>query len=120
MHELYIAESIIRTLRESLPADVTPDRVREAHVECGQLDAVIPETLQFLFDAIKAQHRLDDARLVIREIPVRCRCEACRAEFGLDLPVFICPECGGQNVQTLAGRGIRLVKINATDTEGEE
>ena len=119
MHELYIAESIIRSVKQSLPEEVAPDQVREACVECGKLDAVVPETLEFMFDSVKSESGLPNATLLIKEIPLLCRCDDCAHEFGLDLPIFVCPECRGGGVTVLQGRGIRLVKIKATDPEGD-
>jgi len=119
MHELYIAQSIIGSVKKSLPANVTCSMVREIYVECGSLDAVVPETLQFLFEAIKSEYEMDKAELHVRDIPVVCRCKSCANEFGIELPVFICPECRSGNVEVIQGRGIHLTKIEAIDLEGE-
>lgn len=118
MHELYIAQSIIGSVKKSLPDDVAPDRVTLVKVEAGQLDAVVNETLVFLFDAIKADSGLPAATLAVETIPVRCRCNACTHEFTLDLPIFLCPLCESGDVHVLQGRGIRLTGITA-DVEEE-
>jgi hydrogenase nickel incorporation protein HypA/HybF len=115
MHELFIAQSIIQTVRNSLPNDVDAARVREIHVECGKLDAVIPENLEFLFNAIKSQSHLDMANLQIVEIDVRCRCRGCGHEFSIDIPLFLCPSCQSGDVEVVTGRGIRLVKLCVDD-----
>lgn len=120
MHELYIAESILKSVSEALPENLPPASVRQVRVEVGQLDAVIPETLTFLFDAIKASHGMSRAELLIESIEVRCRCRQCHRQFGLDLPVFLCPDCGSGQVDVLRGRGITLRRITAQDYEGEE
>jgi hydrogenase nickel incorporation protein HypA/HybF len=117
MHELYIAESILKSVRDSLPPVVLPTSVLKVDVEAGQLDAVIPETLIFLFDAIKASHDMPRAELSVETIPVKCRCRDCSSEFSLDLPIFLCPTCNGGNVEVMQGRGIRLTNITAEDTE---
>ncbi|RPH94639.1 hydrogenase maturation nickel metallochaperone HypA [candidate division KSB1 bacterium] len=113
MHELYIAQSIISSVKKSLPNNVTADQVTHVRVEAGQLDAVVDETLIFLFDAIKAESGLSAATLTVEIIPVRCRCKACAHEFTLDLPIFLCPQCGSGDVDLLQGRGIRLTGIKA-------
>lgn len=115
MHELYIAQSIIGTVKKSLPEDLHSSLVRKVHVACGQLDAVVPETLEFLFDAIKNDYEMPESQLVIQVIPVLCRCTDCKNEFSLELPVFVCPACGSGHVAVLQGRGIRLTKIEAAD-----
>ncbi len=119
MHELYIAQSIIGSVKKSLPEGVKNSAVREIHVECGQLDAIVPDSLRFLFDSIKSEQCMAESELLIQTIPVICECKDCKNSFGLDLPVFICPECGSGNIEVVQGRGIRLTKIEATDSKGE-
>ena len=119
MHELYIAQSILNSVRKSLPADVAPERVTEVRVEVGELDAVVPDTLTFLFDAIKTDFGMPSASLAIDEIPVRCACRDCGEVFSLELPIFICPKCRSGRVEVLQGRGIKLTGIMAEDPEEE-
>jgi hydrogenase nickel incorporation protein HypA/HybF len=117
MHELYLCQSIISSVKKSLPESIAPERVTEVRVEVGQLDAVVPETLTFLFDAIKGESGLKDATLAVTQIDVACRCRDCTHEFSMDLPIFICPACGSGNVEVLRGRGIMLTGITATDND---
>ena len=117
MHELYITECIFESVKTALPAGVLPASVQQVQVQVGQLDAVIPETLTFLFDAIKESQGMPQAKLDIEQINVLCRCQDCNFEFGIDLPLFLCPACGGGQVDVLQGRGITLIKIIAEDVD---
>ena len=120
MHELYIAESILSSVKASLPVGILPEQVTRVEVLVGRLDAVVPETLQFLFDAIKADKGYPRAVLHLTDELVECFCNDCSAEFQLDEPVFICPSCGSVKIQVVKGRGITLIRIEAevedTDT----
>ena len=118
MHELYIAQCILKSVCDSLPPEMEPERVESVQIQVGHLDAVVPETLRFLFEAIKSEYGCSQAKLVIEEIPVRCRCVLCAHEFGIDLPIFICPDCGSTEVRVLQGRGITLTGITATEMTG--
>lgn len=118
MHELYIAECILKSVRDSLPPQVACSAVDEVRVDVGRLDAVVPETLQFLFDAIKAGQDMPHAELKLTVIPVNCRCRECSLEFRITEPLFICTGCGSGKIDVLSGRGIRLTGITARDTEG--
>ncbi len=115
MHELYIAECILKAARKALPDDVNRANVSGIHVRVGQLDAVVPESLQFLFDAIKAQHDLPNAQLEIAAEQVQCQCNQCEARFSIAEPVFICPTCESVDVSILAGRGIVLQSITVKE-----
>jgi hydrogenase nickel incorporation protein HypA/HybF len=120
MHELYIAECILQTARKALSADLEPEEIEDLYVRAGRLDAVVPESLMFLFDAIKASHRMPHASLHIDEVEVRCCCERCQSEFTLDAPVFICPSCGSGDVRVLSGRGIFLERMTIHERASHE
>ena len=115
MHELYITECILKSVNEALPAGVSPASVQKVHIQVGQLDAVIPETLAFLFDAIKESQGMPQAALDIEHIDVLCRCQDCSYEFGIDMALFLCPACGSGQVDVLRGRGITLTRIIAEE-----
>ena len=117
MHELYIAQSILKSVQKSLPPEVNAADVAQVRVECGQLDAVVPETLVFLFDAIKSESQMPNATLMVEQIPVACICRECSQEFDLEMPVFICPSCQSGDVELLRGRGIRLTGITVNENE---
>ena len=111
MHELYIAECVLKSAKKSLPADTVPEAIELVCIRVGKLDAVIPESLKFLFDAIKPAHNMPHAALEIEEEAVKCRCKSCQVEFALNEPVFVCPECGHRDLTIIAGRGITLQQI---------
>jgi hydrogenase nickel incorporation protein HypA/HybF len=117
MHELYLAQCILSSVKKSLPPEVLPEWVAEVRVQVGKLDAVVPDTLTFLFDAIKADSGMANAVISVEEIPVVCRCSDCSHEFEMDIPVFICPSCGGNRLDVLSGKGIMLTGITANDPE---
>jgi hydrogenase nickel incorporation protein HypA/HybF len=115
MHELYIAQCILDGVRRSLPADVDAGAVRTVTVRVGKLDAVVHDSLTFLFEAIKHNSGFDEAELLIEEEPVRLGCRCCGLEFSIDEPIFLCPGCGSADVATLSGRGITLQGITIAE-----
>jgi hydrogenase nickel incorporation protein HypA/HybF len=119
MHELYITECLLKTARESLPPEVPPEAVQSIIVQVGALDAVVPETLLFLFDSLKGSSGMPNAELQIETIEVLCHCKECGHEFGVELPVFICEHCGSGCVDVVRGRGITLTRIVAEDRSPE-
>ena len=117
MHELYIAECILKSVQRSLPVGCQASDVDTVHVRVGKLDAVVPDSLSFLFDAIKSAQGMPNARLELEEEDVRCQCKACRAEFSLTEPLFQCPECQYHDLKLIAGRGITLMKFTVKERE---
>ncbi len=119
MHELYIAECIIKQAKLALPLDSVEEDIAQVCVKVGQLDAVSSESLIFLFDAIKSTCGLSAARLLIEEESVRCRCRECRSDFGVQDPIFACPYCGATRVAVTQGRGITLMSISMKERHGD-
>ena len=69
MHELAIAESIIETALDLLKKR-NADRITEIGLRIGRLSDVVPDALEFGFDACKRETPLADAKLSIEKIPV--------------------------------------------------
>ena len=111
MHELYLADAILRNACASLPQNLTPDAIQCLKVDVGALDAVVPENLVFLFDALKKDYGAVRAELIVNRVEVICQCRDCRSEFTLDTPVFRCPQCSSPRVDLLQGRGLTLTEI---------
>ena len=84
----------------------------------GALDAVVHESLVFMFDSIKSSFGMPQIKLSLERIDVICSCIDCLHNFQINLPVFVCPECGGGRVKVMRGRGIRLKRIIIEDFEG--
>jgi hydrogenase nickel incorporation protein HypA/HybF len=115
MHELYLAECIAKQTLASLPANLSGESVSDIRVRIGDLDAVMVDTLNFMFDAIKHEHNLSAARLRIDSEQVRCMCTSCHSEFTIVEPVFVCPQCASQSVKVTRGRGITLTEITISE-----
>jgi hydrogenase nickel incorporation protein HypA/HybF len=99
MHELSIAQAI---------ADIAichgeGRRVVKVEVRVGHLRQVVPDSLDFAFGLITQGTALDGAVLEIEHVPAAGRCRECGAESVLkDFPLC-CAQCGGLDVEVLAG-----------------
>ncbi|MCC6476678.1 hydrogenase maturation nickel metallochaperone HypA [bacterium] len=116
MHELYVAQCILDSAEKALPDDVAGSSVREIVVLVGRLDAIVNDSLTFLFDVIKAERGFPSAALRIDVEPVSCRCLRCTEQFAVpDVDCFFCPECNSRDVKVLTGRGIRIMEMTVED-----
>lgn len=113
MHEMSLAQSILNIVEETLQKN--PGRKLVAvHVDVGELVAVIPESLQFCFEALVAETPWRGANLKIKEIPLRARCNRCREEFRIDRFAFRCPVCLEEELEVFQGN-----ELNVTELEVE-
>lgn len=96
MHEMSIVASILNIVSEELKKN-SASRLLVVRVCHGALSNVVPDALQFAFEAQTIGTPFATARLELEEIPLRLTCCACKHSFsppadeGLFAP---CPQCG--------------------------
>jgi hydrogenase nickel incorporation protein HypA/HybF len=106
MHELAVTQSIVDIVRESAgDAKVTSVRLR-----VGKLSGVIPQAVQFCFELVSRGTTLQDAELVIDELPGIGHCGACDTEIALANLILVCP-CGSSAVRVVSGRELSVVSM---------
>lgn len=110
MHELGITQSIVE-IAEKTAREQQATKVLSVTVDIGELSGVIPDAVEFCFEACSAGTLLEGSRLVINTIPGLGRCEACRAEVKLDNLTFACPACGSYAVQRTQGEELSIKEV---------
>jgi Zn finger protein HypA/HybF involved in hydrogenase expression len=92
MHEASIAAGILELVRQHVPAE-DARRVRAVRVRIGDMAGVVPESLEFCFDAIIAGTDLGFAFLEIDRIPAHGVCGECGSAAAIDslprCPAFV-------------------------------
>ncbi len=107
MHEMSITQSVVEICEKSAAGR----RVIAVVLEVGALSGVVPEAVEFCFDACTQDTLLEGARLVIERTPARGRCHECGAES--DVAAFFdpCPACGSFRVELCAGKELRVKEL---------
>jgi hydrogenase nickel incorporation protein HypA/HybF len=80
----------------------------------GTLSGVVPEALEFAFEALRAGTPAAQARLEIERVEARAFCRDCQREFTLEDAVFPCPDCGGWQSDLRQGRELELARLEAS------
>ena len=114
MHELSLSSAIVTTVvkhAEGRPVSVVTMRI-------GALRQVVPDTLDFYFGFVSKGTVCGDARLEQELVAARLRCGRCGREWGIDVPVFMCPECGaGGSVEIAEGNEFEVESIEVEEAE---
>jgi hydrogenase nickel insertion protein HypA/hydrogenase assembly chaperone HypC/HupF len=112
MHESSIAHSILEIIDEQC-AEKKCSTVDAITVRLGKATGVMPESLQFAFDALKEPTKARAAVLRIEIVPVGGMCGACKKEFDVhDAPyVFACPLCGSGTFEITRGREMEISEM---------
>lgn len=107
MHELSVTQGIVEICLEHAGGS----RVTAVVVEIGDLSGVVPEAVEFAFEACTLGTPLEGARLEIVRIPPRARCGECLIDFPVSSHFDPCPSCGGHRITITAGEELRVREL---------
>jgi len=111
MHEMSITQGIIDICEQH----AGNRRVLSLDVEIGELGSIVPEAVEFCFEACSRGTLLEGARLNIIRIPGRGHCLDCGADTPLTASFESCSSCGGYLVTIQAGEELRVREIEVEE-----
>jgi hydrogenase nickel incorporation protein HypA/HybF len=110
MHELSIMQSALSiALEQARQAGAT--RVHSIRLRIGALSGVVPDALEFAFEALTPGTAAADAKLAIEHVPARFWCAKCAREFQADDMFAECPECHTLSGEIRAGREMEVASL---------
>jgi hydrogenase nickel incorporation protein HypA/HybF len=112
MHESSLAISIF-DIAQTQCRERGCTAVDSITVRLGKASGVLPESLEFAFNALKENTLASKAKLVFEIVPVGGTCRSCKKEFeALDKPyVLSCPHCGSTEFEITKGREMEIVSL---------
>jgi hydrogenase nickel incorporation protein HypA/HybF len=117
MHELSIAQNIIEMIQDQVPARDLGN-VTTVRLKVGAFAGVVPDSLEFSFEAITSGSPLSNARLEIETVPFRLLCNNCGTTGENDGGFSICETCGSTDTKILTGSELNLMEIEIIEPEG--
>ena len=111
MHEMSITQGIIDLCIEHAAGR----RIRSLDVEIGKLSSVVPEAIEFCFEACSRDTSLEGAKLVIVRVPGMGLCLECGSETPLTELYGSCKLCGSNRVTIVTGEELRVREIEVDD-----
>jgi hydrogenase nickel incorporation protein HypA/HybF len=110
MHELSIMQSALSVaLDEAQKAGAS--RVHVIRLRIGALSGVVPEALEFAFEALAPGTPAQGAQLAIENVPARFWCAPCAREFQSDDMFAECPGCHKPSGDLRAGREMEVASL---------
>lgn len=118
MHELSIAQAVVRTVEAEAAAHGAL-RVLSVRLRVGALTDLDPEALRFGWEVISAETGLlARANLLIDRVPVTVRCGACGREGPSPSPGVLCGACGSHQTRVLTGEELDVTEVELDVPEG--
>ena len=110
MHELSIMQSALSMALEKA-RQAGASRVHVIRLRIGALSGVVPDALQFAFEALAPGTPAENGQLAVENVPARFWCATCTREFQSDDMFAECPDCHKPSGELRAGREMELASM---------
>jgi hydrogenase nickel incorporation protein HypA/HybF len=111
MHEMSITQGIIDICEKNAGGR----RVLSVDVEIGELSSVVPDAIEFCFEACSQGTLLEGALINIIRVPGRGHCLDCGEDTPLVALFGACQRCGGYQVKVVSGEEMRVREIEVDE-----
>ena len=111
MHELSIAESVVRIAERHADGR----RVAKVELKVGHLRQVVPSALAFAFALVAQGTCVEGAELAMEEVRAAGRCRRCGSETELDGFPLQCAVCEGLDLELLRGEELLVDALELDD-----
>ncbi|HTY13653.1 MAG TPA: hydrogenase maturation nickel metallochaperone HypA [Candidatus Omnitrophota bacterium] len=110
MHELGLAEDVLRLLKEEAK-NKGLKKITRAKVAIGETLISDPPEFHELFAMISAGSPAEGMKLEVEISPLKAVCSGCKKEFIPKELRFDCPHCGSTDIKVASGREITIREI---------
>jgi len=107
MHEMSITQSVV----EICEGHAGGRRVTDVVLEIGELSGVVPDSIEFCFEACTKGTLLEGARLKIEIVPAVGLCPACARQLPITSLFDPCPNCGAFGLGIVSGEELRVKEL---------
>ena len=109
-----LAEGLVKASLDAL-AGRSFKKVDKVMVSVGELAGVLPEALEFAFEALSAGTPLEGAQLCQQKSPVSLRCRCCGADYSPSGFPYICPMCASPEFEITGGEEVFVSALEITE-----
>ncbi len=113
MHELSLMAATLEIALEYAQRH-NVQKILQLNLRVGAISGVVPEALEFAFDACTQDTIAAGAKLQIELVPALCYCKDCDREFAPPEFIYACPNCGQISSKLLQGRELQLTSLEVS------
>ncbi len=112
MHELSIALNILSTVQDYALENQVKE-VKDIHVKIGKLQAVVPDSLEFMFNQVKEQFpAAKNAKIHMNFIDIKATCDICNETFTMEFLNLICPNDSSHSLRITQGNELLIESMD--------
>ena len=119
MHEFSLMSSVLQTAIDSAK-QAGASKVTAINLTIGRLTEVLPEAMEFAFEALTPDTIAEGSKLVMSFVEPRSRCLICGLEYNHDRFRRTCPECDALACELLTGRELLIDSIEVENADRTE
>lgn len=119
MHELSIAEGIVKQMTEYLRENPSV-RIVKIMLEVGKISGVNPASLEFAFPLALENAQIGSPSLEIIVVPVTIECKDCKAKTKVEQFKLVCGSCSSTAVIICAGRELKIKSLEVVLPEDSD
>lgn len=113
MHEASIMQNALEiALEQARLAGAT--KIHSLKLRVGELSGVVPEALEFAFDAVVKGTIAQAAQLEIDYIPIVCHCSNCNLDFQPANLFYECHQCHKISIDVVRGRELEIASLEVS------
>lgn len=116
MHEFSIIEQVLKTV-EYVASKNKLVKITKIVLQIGKLRQVMPDFLQFAFEAASSETIAKHATLELKIIPVKIECLKCHHVSNVNRNTYLCPDCDSEKIKILSGKEILIESIEGDKHE---
>ena len=113
MHEVSIIQNALE-MAEAQARSRGATRIHSLTLRIGALSGVVPDALEFAFEAVSTGTMAEGASLRIERVPAAAFCKQCGREFQPDEYLSQCPLCLSFSGEIRRGRELNLASLEVS------
>ena len=111
MHEGAIVHSLFEIAKEIKEKEKLIT-INEVNIIVGKFHQIVEEVMLMHFDLMKAEYDgFENAKLIMKEIEVKIKCNNCEKESVIDEPIFFCEKCESFDTELISGKELHIETI---------
>lgn len=103
MHELAIVEALLETIVPKAKENGAK-KILEVNFSIGEMSGIVPSCIHEYFALASKGTIAEGARINLKTVPARIRCESCGYTGVPDKEHYCCPECKSLSFRLISGR----------------